>query len=129
MRSCLPAIRTMLLEDPTVAGLVADRIYQFWATQGQPLPDIVMQDITATPNTDLNGSTTPWTRRISIHCRGDNLAGADAVAGAVNAILENFRGAVRGFFIQQCQPVSDVPFKEDTSNVVSRILDYRVTYS
>lgn len=130
MKTCLPAIRQLLADDPDVAALVPiDRMFQFWAAQDAAFPNIVLQDITATPNTDLNGSTTPWTRRLSIHCRSETIAGADAVALLVNAVLENFRGVARTFQIQQCMPVSDVAIKDDTSNVVARILDYRVIYS
>jgi hypothetical protein len=85
----LEAIRAELVDDATLTGLVADRIYPQVAEQGTAFPAVVLTIITDTPENSLDGS--PLTRlvaaRVQVDCYAKTYVSAHAVADAVDAIV------------------------------------------
>jgi len=98
------ALRTLLRADPTVAGLVGDRIYAGVMPQRPTLPLIVLTKIDKLSGLTLSDAVGPNTLRVQVDCwaqDGDGTAGADnvrALATAVNGSDDQTtKGPLHGF--------------------------------
>lgn len=89
------AIRTLLLADATVAGLVADRIYPLVLPQKPTLPAVTYQRI-STPIQYAQGGPSLATPRLQIDCWAGDYDSAKALAAAVAAVLSGYKGTTGG---------------------------------
>lgn len=80
-------IKTLLLADGTVSGLIAMRLYPMLMPQGVTLPAISYQRVATAPINDLEGSQNYEWVRIQIDCWDDDYAGVKALAAAVRAAM------------------------------------------
>lgn len=128
MKSCIPAIRSLLLAAPGVTSVVAQRVWLLTAAEGQPYPDIVVYEVSGAPWEGLAGAMGTSGRRITVECRSTVYKQADDLGEIALAVIGNFYGVVGDQHIEQCVLVSDVPDRDETSAVYRRIMDFRVTH-
>ncbi|ACB80835.1 hypothetical protein Mpop_2680 [Methylorubrum populi BJ001] len=122
-------IAALLRADQQLSAVVGDRVYFLDAEQLGDYPDIIQYPSSGAPAETIEGAAPPWTRRISIECRGTTYAEAHRVGEHVLRILNNRVGLADDENIQACRVVSDVPLADDTSSIKRRVLDFRITHS
>lgn len=80
-------IKTLLLADATVSGLIAARLYPMLMPQGVTLPSVSYQRVATAPVNDLEGSQNHEWVRVQLDCWDDDYAGVKALAAAVRAAM------------------------------------------
>lgn len=81
-------IRTILLADVTVSGLVATRIHSDFPPQGIAMPAIVYSIVDTTAYEHLAGIADVARARIDIQCAADTRTQANSLGDAVRLALE-----------------------------------------
>lgn len=90
------ALRALLLSDPTIVGLVGQRIYWNDIPQATAGDLIVLHKISGAPSYTLRGPTSLRGSRVQINTRADKVVDAWAIERAVEAKLSGFRGSQGG---------------------------------
>lgn len=88
------ALRTRLLADSTVSGLVGTRIFPLVIPQGQALPAIAYQRISGVREHTHAGASGLAHPRIQYACVAETFTQARAVADAVRQRLDGFAGVI-----------------------------------
>lgn len=91
--SAITEIYTRLSDDATLAGLVGARIYPLTAPQGDAYPFVTFQVVSRTGSVALDTSSSMAALRLQVDCYGDTFTSARAVAEAVRARLDDWRGS------------------------------------
>jgi hypothetical protein len=124
------SMKAILVADASLVAVVpATRVYFLVAPGGGAYPDIIQYPASGALDVDLEGTTLPWTRRISLECRAETYGLAHMIGDQVLRVLNNYVGTVAGEDIQGCHLVSDVPDVDENSAIKRRIVDFRVTHS
>lgn len=92
----LDEIKTLLLADVTVAGLVGTAIYDGVLPRGFTLPAVVYHIVSAPSGYDFAGVSDPSEVKLQFDYYGDTAAQVYAVQCAVKAVLQNLRGTLSG---------------------------------
>lgn len=79
---------TILLADPGVSALVADRIVPLLRLQEMGLPSVTLRRIVLTPTNSISGDEGLDNTRLQIDSLDDNYDGARQVADAVRAAMK-----------------------------------------
>jgi hypothetical protein len=116
------AIRSILLADPTVYGLVGTRI------QPAPLP----LDTTYPAISHLKVSD-PYSRivgrpRIQIDCWSTDWTECQTLAKAVESSLDGYSGIVNGVNIEIIVPLDYQDFYDNTTKIYQVAYDFKVIY-
>lgn len=116
------AIRSILLADPTVYGLVGTRI------QPAPLP----LDITYPAISHLKVSNA-YSRivgrpRIQIDCWSTDWSECQTLAKAVESALDGYSGIVNGVNIEIIVPLDYQDFYDNTTKIYQVAYDFKVIY-
>ena len=88
------ALRTALLADGTVAGLVGQRVYPLVLPTRAALPAVVYQRISGVRVASHDGPSELARPRFQFACIGSTYAGAKTVANAVRTALDGYSGTV-----------------------------------
>lgn len=80
-------IKTLLLADVTVSGLIVDRLYPMIMPQGVTLPALSYQRVATVPVNDLEGSQNHEWIRVQVDCWANNYSGVKTLATAVRAAM------------------------------------------
>lgn len=100
-----PAIRSILLADPEIAGMVVQRMYPHVAPQGSPMPALVYS-LRSEPVSHQGGLQGFQRFDISVDCWSRERTGVAAydeakeLAEAVMRVLGGYRGTALGIQIQ-----------------------------
>ena len=86
------ALRTRLLADATISGLVSTRIYDGQAPQGAAFPRILIQQISGGSDYHLTGETRVADAIFQIGCWSKTTAEASAIADAIRLEISGKRG-------------------------------------
>lgn len=119
------ALRTRLLADPTISGLVGTRIDWGLRPQGKPLPAISLTIISTPRDYTMAGAQTTQFYRVQIDCWAATYKSANDVRDAVIAELEPASGEFLGSFVVRN---SDFPEKTDTGEIHRASIDFKVTH-
>lgn len=129
MKSATYPLKTLLEASGPIVALVADRIYFSRAQQERLLPDIIIRPVSVLPEAALSGHGPPWRSRMQVTIRSLDYTQAEAIGELVLAALNGFAGVVGDQQIHHCMVVLDTMSDDDTTNVMARILDFRVHHS
>jgi hypothetical protein len=89
------ALRSALGGDPTLTGLVSDRIYPGQIPPDDaPAPWLYYAVTESVPLDQLDATNTPVRSEVEFHSLGDHYADAKAVIDAVLAVLATYVGGV-----------------------------------
>jgi len=95
MKDIRPALRTFLLEDPIVSGLVGGfRIHIGRLPQDQVEPSLVFNRVSEIGDYKMDGDTNLWQTRIQIDAWAQNFDLTAELANAVYDHLSGHRGVV-----------------------------------
>lgn len=104
----IEGVRTALLADATVAGLVGTRVYPRYLPQGGALPAIALHLISGVPDQASSGPTGPIERRVQVDCWAERYAAAASLAKAVRDRLDGLNGTFSGItFGGRCRCVHE----------------------
>lgn len=94
----IEAIRAILMQDPTVGGLVGARIYPVTMPDAPTYPLLVLTKATGLGEYDLAGDAGIESARIQVDCHVDTGA-SDCITlkAAVRRKLSGFKGGAEGF--------------------------------
>lgn len=92
----LADLRTFILADGTVAGLIGNRLYPHKLLQGAPFPAVTYQVISEVRGHKMNGPDGLPATRVQIDCWGRTFASVSAIAAAILAHLDGYRGQLNG---------------------------------
>ena len=111
-----------------VTALVGTRIYPQVAPQGTTA-DYVTYEGSGNPIQDHGGSGGLYRARVSFLCHSATYANAKAVAAAIRAALDGFRGTMQGVSVGSClqEMEADAGFDDETRMHVVAV-DFRVLY-
>ena len=111
-----------------VTALVGTRIYPQAAPQGTTA-DYVTYEVSGNPIQDHGGSGGLYRARVSFLCHTATYANAKAVAAAIRAAVDGFRGTMQGVSVGAClqEMEADAGFDDDTRMHVVAV-DFRVLY-
>lgn len=93
-------LRRLLVEDPGVAALAADRVYTEVLPQAGAVPAVVFTEVSGEDDVALDGPTGASARRVQIDSWGRTRADATALGLAVRAALAGHVGAAAGLDVQ-----------------------------
>lgn len=94
------AIRSILVDDGTVAGLVGNRIYPLVRPDGTGSPAITYQQISGFRDHVMTGPSGFVESRFQLNCWADTYAEADALADAVRSAVDGYSGTKESVVIQ-----------------------------
>jgi len=104
------AVRRQLLDDPTVAAIVGDRIYPLTIPQGEPLP-VITYSVVATDEDNQEGDADTLARaRVQLDCWATTYKQANDLARAVRLALPTTTGAI-GSGTNRVEGVSIIPIE------------------
>ncbi|MDG3040439.1 DUF3168 domain-containing protein [Roseicyclus marinus] len=93
------ALRSLLLANSTIAGLLAGGVNWGTRPQGQPLPAIVLNVITSAEGYRLKGRDGLLQARVQVDCYGSTYGSAKILSRAVIDLLGGYSGGgFRGVF-------------------------------
>lgn len=132
LKDLRPALRAFLLEDATILGLVAARMYPVMMPQGVKLTSIVYNEITSVGDHHSEGASGLAQPRVQLAAWGDTADKAHALALAIKDRLDGYRGSmgsaaaeviVQGAFFDSWRDVYD-----ETAKMFGKPADYFVWY-
>ena len=107
------ALRTFLLDDATVAGLVGTRIYPQILPQNPTYPALSFQRVSAVRLRALDGVVGVAQARFQIDCWALTYAQCRALASAVRVRLDGYRGDMDGIHVGATTLENDQDIYED----------------
>ncbi len=112
-----------------VTALVGTRIYPQAAPQGTTADYVTYELVTGRPVQDHGGSGGLHRARVSFLCHAATYANAKAVATAIRAVLDGFRGTMQGVSVGACllEMEADAGFDDETRMHVVAV-DFRMFY-
>ena len=119
------ALRSRLLADATISGLVGTRIDWGLRPQGKPLPAITLTLLPTPRDYHMGGAQHTQHYLVQIDCWAASYASAEAVRQAVIAEMEPASGSFQGSFVQRDH---DMPERTETGEIHRASLDFKVTY-
>ena len=126
------ALRSYLLADSTIAGMIIDRIYWQQRERGEPLPCLVLTRVSGTTGQTHGGADTLVRSRIQVNCLADTRAAADALESAVMARLNGRAFTQDGVTFSTCQHIAARDLTEagaiDTETVFCPSLDFLILH-
>jgi hypothetical protein len=125
VKSFIPAIGEILTAAAAVRSIVSHRIWGERPPDGEPIPDVLLIEVSGVPSHILVATTPPWRKRMSIECRAPTIGVADALKNAVLGALSNVDGTQHGgILIQSCRPQFEYGGYDNA--VFRRILDFEI---
>jgi hypothetical protein len=117
------ALRSRLLADPTIAGLVGQRVDWGLRPQGKPLPAITLTLVPTPRGYHMDGPQATQIHRVQIDCWAESYKAASDLRDAVIAELEP---ANASFFASFVERSADMPERTDTGVIYRAMLEFKI---
>ena len=134
MKSCIPAIRSLLIAHAPLLALVKTgtgqpRVYLMRAEQFTAGGDIIIGEVSGMMGFTLDqGSTDPWEMRISLECRASTYAQCILISETAKDCLLPFTGHASGLNVHGIEHASEYSDYSDEGTVFRHTVDFRVHY-
>ena len=126
------ALIELLIQDPSVTGMVGDRISAVWATEGIETPYIVVTTISRGRHHHMGGPSRLVESRIQVDMFADTRRSCDLLADAVRQALDGYTGTVsvegESLTLQQCHLDNDLDDIEAWDEFAESPNYYRTTH-
>lgn len=126
------ALRTRLLADGTVSGLVGTRVFPLVVPQGQALPAIAYQRISGIREHTHEGASGLARPRLQYACVATSFTTARGVADAVRKSLDGFAGVIGSVTVQNIMIQNQIDnynlSADDEASSFTTWLDFVVWY-
>lgn len=123
------ALRSKLLADATVLGLVSTRVYPLVLPQDPTYPAITYKRVTGRDMTAHDGRLGLDRSRFQIDCLDDDFGGATTLARAVMVALNGYRGTVDTVDIGAIVNESTQDLYDPILEIQKVSIDFWVTYT
>ena len=123
------AIRTFVLADPTVAGLIGPRWHPVTLPQGSAFPAVTYQRVSTSPTASHDGPCGLAELRLQVDIWGDVAGRWDTVAEVGHALrqaLDGVRGAFGDIWVSRIALANEHDTFEPDVKLWRRMQDYRV---
>ena len=123
-------LRTYILADNTIAGLISARYYSLRFPRTRTLPAIIYQKISGFREHDMDGSSIA-TPRIQFDCWAETYGGAKALADALRERLDSYTGAVGSpaDTVHFAYLLNETDFYDDTSESYRVSMDFEIAHN
>ena len=118
-------LRTYLLADTTLSGLILDRIYSVLASQAPILPCVVWQTISSSEDSAHDGPTGLEQYRIQFSIYSLSQIEGASIRDAIKNRINGFTGAMGVVSIGTCFFDNESDSYEETSDLYSKIIDFK----
>ena len=119
----------ILADNAGVGALCEDRIYPVKVPQNATFPCVTYSRVSTNRWSAMGSDTGIADKRFQVSSWGETYAEANALAEAVRAALQRYRGTVDGVLIQDIFVDGDGPETwEDEAGAYQAVTDYRVIY-
>lgn len=118
------AIRALLLASPSVADIVAERVYPDVADQGTEYPCIVIGTAAVDDVFHLEGPSGLANHRVQLDQLAERKAGAVALAERVRVLLNGYQGVVGASYFSAIRRLNSFSRYIDGPNVYAQTTDY-----
>lgn len=88
------SLTTLILADPTVSGLIGDRLFWKLMEPSAQMPRLILHTISSVTDYRMSGPTGLINTRIQADCFGGTYAQAESLASALMTLLSGYRGTV-----------------------------------
>lgn len=122
------ALVARLAADGTVAGLVTTRIYRNKAPLGTARPYLVYQVIDSFRDHALDGPTGLNAGRVQFSAWAATHLAAKAIADAVRASLDGYRGTLSGVAVRGVTSQNEVDLYDDDTDLEGVVVDFTITF-
>lgn len=119
------ALRTRLLADATISGMVGQRIDWGLRPQGKALPAIRLTKIATPRDYTMEGAQATQFHIVQADCYAATFKAVQDLGDAVIACLEPASGSFLASFIDRDRDASE---RTETSEIHNRSLDIKITY-
>jgi hypothetical protein len=121
-------LRTFILADATIAGLVEDRIFAVRRQQGSALPSLVITLISTDPKTTFAGYAGMRFRRFQVDIYADEESGddLDTLGQALFELLEGIPGTMGTTKVPRAHLASETDMDEGQAQVLRRMQDWLI---
>jgi hypothetical protein len=123
------ALRSVLINDPTVSGLVGSRVYPVHGVQNPQFPFITFNLISAARELTHSGGLLVNNAIFQFSCWGNTAIQAHSVARALIAKMQALKATVGTDKIHLARIVNEVEFYDLDAVTYSVAVDINVTYS
>jgi hypothetical protein len=123
------ALRSVLINDPTVLGLVGSRVYPVHAVQDPTFPFITFQLISAERELTHSGGLPVNNAIFQFSCWGSTALQAHSVARALISKMQALKATVGSDKIHLARIVNEVEYYDLDAITYSVAVDINVTYS
>jgi len=106
------AVRSVLINDATVAGLVVARVYPQRRPQGSTLPAIVYQNVHSKQSESLQTQSSIRRTRLGVEAISATYGGTKTLRNAIESALVNYAGTLEGETIHSLRLESVVDIDE-----------------
>jgi hypothetical protein len=122
------SLRTFLLNEASLAGVLGSRIHPRRLPQKATLPALTYQRID-TPRTPVHGEKSIFPRpRVQLTSWAKTSKTAWQAADAVRTLLDGFRGQMGGLAVTRCVIVNELENDDPETGLVQVVQDYLITY-
>ena len=109
------AVRSVLINDATVSGLVSTRMYPMRRPQGSALPAIVYQNVFSKQSESLETQSSVRRTRLGVEAVAATYGGTKTLRNAIESALVNYTGTVESETIYSLRLESVVDLDESLS--------------
>lgn len=117
-------LRTLLLSDSTVSGLVGTRVFPVQLPLDCPLPAISLHKI-SNPNNNLLDVASP---RFQFSCWAEDYLEVQQLKNAVISALNRYKGVASGIHIKQIVYLDASDAHEDITDIYHVPVDMKIIY-
>jgi hypothetical protein len=119
------ALRSRLLADATISGLVDQRVDWGLRPQAKTLPAITLTLIPTPRDYHMGGAQATQHYRVQVDCWAETYKAAHELREAVIAELEPANSAFLGGFVER---TADMPERTDTGVIHRAMIDFKITH-
>jgi len=121
-------LRTLVLSNGSVAGLIGTRLYPNKLPQSPTYPAVVYERVGSSAVRRLGGGANRIRPRIRFHCWAETYGAAKNTAEALRDLLDGYRGAAGAFQIDDSTFETDIDDYDDDAKVHRVIIDFRLSH-
>jgi hypothetical protein len=121
-------LRTMLIAEPTITALVAQRVYGLLREPGSPLPSVNIQRIFTHRQELFCGVSPLVSADLQVDSYGINGDDAWTVAKALRLLFKNFSGNVGETQVSKVFLINEFPLTDPDPGVIRVVQTYNFWY-
>lgn len=116
-----------VLADPTVSGLISNRLYAKRASQNNPAPYIVWSTVSADETAAHDGPTGLEEFRIQFSIYAETISDSESVRDALKDRINGFSGSMGLVTVGSCFFKNEIDLHDDTVGLKHKVVDFNIS--